>query len=139
MKFHWTKILLLLIILINSAVFLLYGTAKLIGLQLVYHAPPADTLLKNVSPRGLMWTFFSIKKSYVILVALAEIIPAILILFRPTRLLGALLYLFAVTNILAINVFFGITQETLFISVVLFINILIILFSERQKLRTLLN
>jgi len=139
MKFHWTKILLLLIILINSAVFLLYGTAKLFGLQLVYHTPPADTLFKNVSPRGIMWAFFSIKKSYVILVALAEIIPAILILFRATRLLGCLLYLFAVTNILAINIFFGITHETLFISVVLFINIIIILFSERQKLRTLLN
>ncbi|MBS1652350.1 MAG: hypothetical protein JSU07_10100 [Bacteroidetes bacterium] len=138
-KLKISKVLLWLLILLNSGVFVLYGIAKLIGFQFVYHAPAPDKLLQDVSPLGIMWYFFSLKKGYAILVALSEIIPAILILFKRTRFIGAVLYLITVTNILAINIFFGITPWTLGISIVLFINILIILISERQKLKMLLS
>jgi hypothetical protein len=139
MKFHWTTILLYLIILFDAGVFLLYGVAKLTGFQFVYHAPEPGKLLQDVRPLGIMWYFFSLKKGYAVLVALAEIVPAILILFKRTRFLGIILYLVTVTNILAINVFFGITPYTLGLSIILFVNALIILFSERQKLKTLLS
>ena len=118
---------------------MLYGTAKLTGFQFVYHAPPPDKLLQDVRPLSIMWYFFSLKKGYAVLVALAEIIPAILILFKRTRFLGNVLYLVTVTNIVAINIFFVITSWTLAISITLFINALIILFSERQKLKVLLS
>ena len=133
------KILLFLIILFNSGVFFLYGLAKLTGFQLVYRTPPPDLLLKDVSPLGIMWYFFSLKKGYAVLVALAEIVPAILILFKRTRFLGIILCLVTAANILAINIFFGITPWTLAISVVVFIYALIILYSERQKLKMLLS
>ena len=139
MKFNLTKTLLFLIILFNSSVFILYGTAKLIGLQFVHIDPAPSLLLKDVRPSYIMWYFFSLKKGYSILVALSELIPAVLILFKRTRFLGSILYLVAVTNVLAINVFFVITPYTLTISIVLFVNIVIILFGERQKLKTLLS
>ncbi len=129
----------LFIILFNSGIFLLYGIAKLTGFQFVYHAPPPDLLFKDVGPLGIMWYFFSLKKGYAILVALSEIIPALLILFKRTRFIGAILYFVTVTNILALNFFFNITQSTLIISVILFINTIIIFLSERQKLKTLLS
>ena len=130
---------LFLLILFNSAVFILYGTAKLSGFQFVYSAPPADLLIKDVSPLSIMWYFFSLKKGYAILVALSEIVPALLILFKRTRFLGVVLYLITATNILAINIFFGITHLTLAISIIIFINAIIILLSERKKLKLLLS
>ena len=139
MKFHWTKILLLLLILFNSIVFIFYGTAKLIGLQFVHIDPAPDLLLKDVRPSYIMWYFFSLKKGYSVLVALSELIPAVLILFKRTRFLGVILYLVAATNVLAINIFFVITPYTLTISIVLFVNASIILISERQKIKTLLS
>lgn len=133
MKRAW-KIILWLIIIFNAGTFLLYGFAKLYGLQLSYKAPAPDRLLKDVPPLGIMWYFYSIKHSYAVLIAFAEIIPAILILIKRTRFIGALFYLFGITNILAINIIFGITNQTLLLSVILFINTLIILVSERGKL-----
>jgi hypothetical protein len=139
MKFHWTKKLLGLIILFNAAVFILYGTAKLIGLQFVHMEPASNLLLKDVRPSYIMWYFFSLKKGYSVLIAFSELIPAVLLLFKRTRFLGAILYLVVVLNVLAINIFFVITPYTLIISIVLFVNALLILFSERQKFKILLS
>lgn len=133
------QIFLFAIIFFNSSWFLLYGVAKLIGFQFVYKAPPADLLLKDVSSSGIMWYFFSLKKGYAILVGLAEIIPALLIIFKKTRFIGAFFYLITVLNVLAINTFFDITIFTFGLSIILFINTLIILFSERNKLKFLLQ
>lgn len=133
------QFLLFAIILFNSGWFFLYGIAKLIGLQFVYKAPPTDLLLKDVSATGIMWYFFSLKKGYAILVALGELLPALLIIFKKTRFIGALFYLITIINILAINTFFDITIYTFSLSVILFINTLIILFSERNKFKLLLQ
>jgi uncharacterized membrane protein YphA (DoxX/SURF4 family) len=133
------NILLFLLVLFNAGIFLLYGTAKLIGLQFVHVDPPPELLLKDVKPSYIMWYFFSLKTGYSLLVALSELVPAILILFKKTRFIGALLYLITVTNVLAINIFFVITPWTLSLSAVLFINTVIIICSERQKIKTLLS
>ena len=137
MTINWTKIILTLIVLFNAGFFLLYGTAKIIGLQLANHKIPADRLLVDCSPTTIMWYFYSIKRNYTILVALAQIVPAILILFKRTRLFGAIFYFFSVTNVLALNLIFTVSRGTLILSAILFVNILLIIFSERQKLRQL--
>lgn len=134
----WTKKILLLLIIFNSVIFALYGTVKIIGLQFVHVEPAADLLVKDVRPSYIMWHFFSLKKGYSILVGLGELVPALLLLFKRTRLLGSVFYLFTLTNVLAINIFFGVTSNTLTLSIVLFVNALIILYSEREKLKTLL-
>lgn len=139
MKFNLRQIILLLIILFNASVFILYGTAKFAGFQFSYHEQDPTLLLKDTRPTHIMWYFFSLKKGYAYLVALGEIIPAVLIIFKRTRLIGSMIYLFVVTNVLAINIFFGITSVTLILSAILFVNTLIIIVSERQKLKLLLN
>lgn len=138
MKMKSKNILLFFIIAFNSGIFLLYGTAKLIGFQFSY-TPPPDLLLKDARHLTIMWYFFSVEKGYGTLVALSELIPAILIIFKKTRFLGILLYLVTIINILAINIFFVITPQTLGLSIVLFINAVIILITERQKLKLLLS
>ncbi len=102
---NFRKIIFILILLFNSDVFILYGVAKLTGFQFVHIEPPLDTLLKNVRASYIMWYFFSLKKGYSILIALSELIPALLILFKRTRFVGGVLYLITITNILAINIF----------------------------------
>jgi len=129
------KYFLILIILFNSGIFLLYGTAKLAGWQLAMKHKPSETvLLKDVPPLGIMWRFYSVNRNYAVLVGVTQLLSAALILFKRTRFLGTLLYLVCIGNILALNVFFGITQATLILSSILFVNTLIILFSERKKI-----
>lgn len=139
MKFKWTNTLLFVIILFNSGVFILYGSAKILGIQGMTKFPFPDTLAKDLSPVSVMWYFHFIKKEYSFLIGLAQIIPAILIIFRRTRLFGAILYFCAVVNILAINIIFEITNWTLLLSIVLTINILVIIISERKKVVGLLS
>ena len=138
-KLNPIKIIIFLLVLFNSGVFLLYGTAKLIGLQLEYHQPRADLLLKDTRAVHIMWYFFSLKKGYSVLIALSELVPAVLILFKRTRLFGSILYLFTAINILAINIFFVVTPQTLILSIIIFINILTVLFSENKKLKALFS
>ena len=133
------RIILIAAIIFNSAVFLLYGIAKLAGWQFVHHEPPATLLAKDINPTAAMWYFFGLKKGYAVLVGIAEIFPALLILFKRTRLIGSLFFLFTSANVLAINIFFDITDVTLKISIVLFANTLIILASERKKLLALVG
>lgn len=136
---HWIKIVLFLIILFNAGIFGLYGTAKLIGLQGVTKIPPGDRLVHDMHPSHLMWYFFFIKRSYTILVGLAQVVPSILILFKRTRLFGSILYFCSVLNVVAINIIFGVNRGTLVLSLILFVNILIIIHSERKKLQALFN
>ncbi len=138
MEARWKNTALSVIILFNSATFILYGTVKLLGLQFVHREPAAGLLLKDVPPSYVMWYFFGLKKGYSILVGLSELLPGVLLLFKRTRLLGSLLYLFTLTNVLAVNVFFGVTSNTMSLSVILLVNALIILASEKQKITALL-
>lgn len=129
-----------LIILLNSGVFFVYGIAKLVGIQLAAGHTTSSVLLKDMPDVPLMWYFFGLKKGYAILIAFSEILPALLIIFRRTRFLGSIMYLFTITNVLAINLFFGLTELTLLLSVVLFANTLIIIFYfEKEKLKEILK
>jgi hypothetical protein len=62
-------------------------------------------------------------ESYSILVGLSELIPAVLILFKRIRLIASILYIFTLTNVLAINIFFGVTSNTLILSIALLLTL----------------
>ena len=81
-----------------------------------------------------MWYFYGLVPAYTKIVALGEVIPAILINFKKTRFIGSLLYTLVALNIFLINTFFIITIATHILSGVLLIISLIILHSERGKL-----
>jgi hypothetical protein len=140
MNFRLRQSILFLIIFFNASVFLVYGLVKLFGIQLSDGITvDPNTLYKDVRPIEIMWDFFSLKKGYVILIAMGQIIAATSLVFKRTRFLGTILYLFIATNILAINIFFHMYIYTLTTIAVCFINCFILLYFEKDKLKSSLN
>ena len=133
------SIILKVIIGINSIIFLIYGVGKITGFQGKTKSLAETAQLENLSPAQVMWYFLFLVKGYTYFIGLAQIIPAILLLFKKTRFIGSILYLCVVMNIFAINIFFSIIPQTLILSSLLLVNTIIILISERQKILRLLD
>jgi hypothetical protein len=87
-----------------AAVLLSYGFAKIPPTQF---QPPGPELLVRTygdsSPMGLLWTFMGFSPAYTMFAGLMEIIPGLLLLFRPTATLGALIGAATMTNVVALN------------------------------------
>ncbi len=103
-----------------------YGFDKLFLNQ--FYFPEANTLytrLGFIEKDLLFWSTMGASKSYSIFSGVIEIIPAILLLYRRTRLIGALISFSVLTNVVAINFGFDITVK-LFSIFLLFLSFLII-------------
>jgi hypothetical protein len=95
-----------------SIILLKYGIDKLLSLQ--FPVPEPNLLL---TPLGyldrdiLYWSVMGLGKGYVFFIGLAEIIPAVLLLFRRTRNIGAFLALIILLNVVAVNFGFDISVK----------------------------
>jgi hypothetical protein len=81
-----------------------YGATKVVPLQ--FPAPSLARLLEPLgefSPMGLLWTFIGASTSYNFFAGVAEIGPAVLLLFRRTSTLGALLSAAVMANVAMLN------------------------------------
>lgn len=91
---------------------LTYGVDKIVSMQ--FYTPEPNTLY---TPFGFMtkdilyWSVMGTSKAYLIFMGLIEIIPAILLLFRKTRLFGLVILLLVMGNVLMINVGFDISVK----------------------------
>lgn len=88
----------------------MYGFNKLFNYQ--FYFPEPNTLytpLGYLSPDILYWSTMGTSYSYSVFAGLIELIPALLILFKRTRLLGALIAALVLVNVLMLNISFGIT------------------------------
>jgi len=81
-----------------------YAFSKIIPTQFL---PPQDSQLSEVygraSPMGLLWRFMGFSTAYTIFGGLAELLPAILLLFRRTAMLGSVLGFLVMLNIVMLN------------------------------------
>lgn len=110
---------------------LAYGTSKLFKVQ--FFLPEPNTLytpLGELTPDILFWSTMGSAYGYTVFSGIIEIIPALLLLFRPTRSLGALIALGVMTNVLALNLGFDISVK-LFSSFLLLSSVLILLPSAK--------
>lgn len=83
--------------------------------------------LKDISGVTLTWAFLGYSKWFTILLGVLELLPAILLLFRKTRLLGAILLLPVVLNVFLINIALDLWEDTQLISgLLLLLNLLIL-------------
>ncbi len=140
MKYKLSQLILFAIIFFNTSFFLIYGILKLCGIQLSDHFfNDPNTLYRDIKPIQIMWDFFSLKKGYVVLIAIGQIISGISIIFKRTRFVGTILYLFIATNILAINIFFEMGMRTFTVSAVCFVNCFVLLYFEKHKLKLSLD
>ncbi len=86
-----------------------YGLSKLCLLQ--FPAPGPSRLLQpygSSSPMGLLWTFMGASPSYEIFAGAAEVLGALLLLFRRTTTLGALLLATVLVNVVMLNFCFDV-------------------------------
>ena len=110
-----------------------YGFDKVFKYQ--FYLPEPNTLyteVGNLSKDILYWTSMGTSYSYSVFVGSLEIIAALLILFRKSRILGLLLALGIMINVLAIN--FGFDISVKLFSMFLIFLILVLLSPQFKRL-----
>ncbi|MBK6622737.1 MAG: hypothetical protein IPG32_18410 [Saprospirales bacterium] len=91
---------------------LVYGLSKVFKWQ--FYMPEPNTLF---TPLGylhrdiLFWSAMGVSRSYTVFSGLVEVLPALLLLFRPTRLAGGLIAAGVMTHVLALNLSFDISVK----------------------------
>jgi hypothetical protein len=91
---------------------LIYGLNKIFKYQFYFPEPNLlFTSLGQLSPDILFWSSMGTSHSYSIFAGVIEVIPAVLLLFRKTRILGAFIAFAVLLNVLMLNVGFGITVK----------------------------
>lgn len=85
-------------------VLLFYGFAKLMGAQFTILDSQLATPMGEVSGFWLTWYYFGYSATYSNIVAITQIIGAVLLCFRRTTLIGALVVLPLMVNIVSIDV-----------------------------------
>ena len=61
-----------------------------------------NQIKEPLSGHQIMWLFYGYSKAYVILIGLLELLGAIILLYRKTRILGCLLLTTILTNIITV-------------------------------------
>ena len=101
MLHRWTRLLLRYSL---ATTLLMYGFAKVLPTQF-----PAPTLARltetfgDFSPMGVLWSFMGASQPYTIFSGLMEVIPALLLIYRPTAVLGALSAAAVMLNVFVLN------------------------------------
>jgi len=103
-----------------------YGFNKVFKLQ--FYIPEPNTLytpLGQLSKDILFWSSMGSSHSYNLFMGLIEILPALLLLFRRTRMLGAVISFTVLLNVLMINFSFDISVKILS-SFLLFLSLVVL-------------
>jgi hypothetical protein len=104
-----------------------YGFAKLNGSQFTILDSELDKPMGQVSGFWLTWHYFGYSKFYGNLIALAQIIGGVLLMFPRTTLLGSCLLLPIVVNIILVDIFYAIALDALLVALFILVALLIIL------------
>ena len=81
-----------------------------------------------------MWTFYGYSKPYALIVGMFEILAAVLIIFRRTRIVGCLLATSILVNIILQDIFYHVSFHALAVAVQLQLIVLIITWMQRERL-----
>src|SRR5688572_20620962 len=90
-----------------AAVMLLYGSIKWLGIQFALPDETGSITLNDIDGVTLAWAFLGYNKWMVILFGVMEILPAVLLLFRRTRLFGAVILFPVLCSVFVVNVAYG--------------------------------
>ncbi len=102
-----------------------YGFNKIFKLQ--FYLPEPNMLFTNIGDASrdiLYWSVMGVSRSYSIFMGVLEVVPAILLFFRRTRLLGALIAMGVLANVVMVNVSFDISVK-IFSTFLLLLSLLI--------------
>ncbi len=117
-----------------ALILLIYGFNKIFLFQ--FYIPEPNTLftpLGQLTPDILYWSSMGSSSTYSIFAGLLELIPALLLFFRKTRLLAAFIAFGVLINVTFINWGFGITVKTFSFFLLLLTTIIIVPFLNRLR------
>ena len=112
-----------------------YGFGKLNGSQFTVLDSELDKPMGQVSGFWLTWYYFGYSKVYGNLIALAQVVGGVLLMFGRTTLLGSCLLLPIITNIILVDVFYGVELSALLTALFIEAALLIIIGRTRRRLR----
>jgi hypothetical protein len=112
-----------------------YAFAKVIPSQFIHlHDQELSETYGQSSPMGLLWNFMAFSTPYTIFSGIAELIPAIFLLFRRTALLGALTSFAVLLNVVMLNLCYDVPVKLYSLNLLL-LSALLILPESRRLLR----
>jgi hypothetical protein len=111
-----------------------YGFAKLNGSQFTILDSELDKPMGQVSGFWLTWYYFGYSKFYGNLIALAQIVGGVLLMFRRTTLLACCLLLPIIANIILVDVFYAVDLGALLVAVFIEVALLVILKPHASEL-----
>ncbi|HLL83590.1 MAG TPA: hypothetical protein VK420_13085 [Longimicrobium sp.] len=117
--------------------FCLYGFAKLMGAQFTVLDSELDRPLREVPGFWLTWYYFGYSAVYGNLIALVQVVCAMLLTFRRTILLGASVLFGMISNIVLIDIFYGVDLGGLTMAVILWVCLVVIMAPYRAELTAL--
>jgi hypothetical protein len=113
-----------------------YAIVKIIPTQFFVHLQnrQLSETYGQSSPMGLLWNFMAFSTPYTIFSGIAELIPAIFLLFRRTALLGALTSFAVLLNVVMLNLCYDVPVKLYSLNLLL-LSALLILPESRRLLR----
>ena len=116
---------------------LAYGWIKIVGLQFILPADVYEYQLKDLDGVTLAWAFLGFSTWFSALLGLAEFIPALLLLFRKTKLIGAILLLPGLLAVFLINnAYEFLLHMRIFTGILLIMDLLLILAHAKEITRS---
>lgn len=112
-----------------------FGWEKLFHLQLVMPQSKLDMPLSSLSSRDLFWVFFSHSYPFACIIAALQILGAMLLLFRRTRMVGAFVLLPVLANIILMDIFYDIGTSVVIHASIMLAGVLYFLFIEFNRLK----
>ena len=110
-----------------------FGWSKICHRQFVMPGSMLDLPYSSFSPADLFWTFFSYSYVFACIIGGLEIVGAMLLLFRRTRLLGVFVLLPILANILLMDIFYDIGAQVH--AGIMMAGVLYFLFIEFNRIR----
>ncbi len=110
-----------------------FGWAKIFHRQLVMGGSILDLPYSRLSPSETFWIFFSHSYLFGCIIAGLEIIGAMLLLFRRTRLAGVFVLLPVLANILMMDIFYAVGAQVH--AAIMLVGVLYFLFIEFHRVR----
>lgn len=113
---------------------LVYGSAKLMKGQFVFEGEMLERPVGELSGFELTWVFFGHSVYYAYIIGITQIIGAILLFPRKTRVFGALILIPILVNIVLVDIFYKIPHGATVNAIFFLLCLLIILWMNREKL-----
>ena len=115
----------------TSFFILVYGIAKIMQFE---GSKLLDVSIKDASKFEIMWAFFGTTREYPIIIGSLQIIGAILLVFRKTKLLGALLLTPIFLNIILLDILYDIPFGALLNAVIYQCVFLFVIIQQRKRI-----